>query len=504
MQRWLRFCCVIICLLHSRQHVRKKPTHSSPFQSDKQAGAFEPFRIASAAGRTLALLSAIAAAAVHDACSRRAGADVIELLDGSFVEGIVESENRDRVLLRTPVGPRRFPRESVREIARGVSIFDVFDARRKALDTADVPGFLKLAAWVKGLGYDSTARKTLEHVLCLDPDNLAARDGLGHKFVNGKWLTDSDSVMIELGMRRVSGQWLGPAEFESRKDSLALIEGEWFLAEHAALLARGEPARLPDAEGFRVFRTPRYLIRAAIAPEHSESLARLSEALHRALEKYFGAKPAFLLHAVVFRDASAFAEYTSSRREPWMPPDSMPDGYFNPETRTVYTGFGGTARTPGVLAHELVHQFEWGVRPDASPPAWLREGLACFFSVHAFDGKELKTGLLNPESNLHYEYLRKLFRAGKEWPLADVLSPGPGRAADPHFYDHAWSLVYYLENGAPPELKKGFARYRGMVLAGRDSGDPRVSDSLSSCMGSTDEELEKRWKGYWKGVFGID
>ncbi len=428
-------------------------------------------------------------------------ADVVELEGDTFAEGVVQTEGDEGISMLTPRGPRKFPKSAVLAVTRGISIYDIFEERRKAADGRDVQAFLRLADWADRHGHQSASRKTLEHVLVLDAANADAHGKLGHVLFEGKWHSSAAGARIQQGFRKVSGRWLGPEEFESGKSRFVQVEGEWFLAEDASLLSRGLPARFPDTDGFRVLRTPRHLVCAGTGEGDADALAALCQAAHSELEKYFGFRPDFLLPVIVFEDRGAFVEYAASHREPWMPLDRVPDGYFHPETRTVYTAFEGSKKTPDVLLHELVHQFEWGAKPQAQVPLWLREGLACFFSVHSFDGNVLKTGLLGKDSGLHYAYLRKLFREGKQWALREVLSPPGSRVADPHFYDHAWSLVYFLEKGAPASMRQGFARYRRTLYSGREGKADPAEEELLSSLGTTMEGLEKEWKRYWKGVF---
>jgi hypothetical protein len=435
-------------------------------------------------------LGTIAFLAVVLLGSNHAHADLLCLVDGTFIEGVILRKTPQNLILRTPKGKRTFARSQVARILEGKIIYDIFLERKAVLDARDVEGFLRIASWVEGHGYRSLAGKVRRHVLSLDPENAEARKKLGHVRARDQWFSSPGKLRAAQGFVKVSGRWMAAKDFEKGRKGFVLFGREWFTRADMDILLRGGVVVFPDQGGFSVYRTRHYLLCAQKKLDGVQACAAFAEAALEGLKTQFSGSPPHLFPVVLFQNRKAFDEYLADHREPWIPLAGLPHGLFHPESRTVYLSFFHDWQvTRTVLLHELCHQFEWTVYPKAAPLPWYREGIACFLSQFGLLEGKVTLGLLNRSTNLHFLHLTKLFRSGRAWNLAQVLHPDPARLTDPHFYDHAWSLVYFLKRHASPSVRMAFRKWE-KALHGKEA------TSLQAALGSNLAGLEREWRAF--------
>jgi hypothetical protein len=115
--------------------------------------------------------------------------------------------------------------------------------------------------------------------------------------------------------------------------------------------------------------------------------------------------------------------------------------------------------------------------------------------VHRWSEGKLETGLLETEDNLHFIFLGRLFRRNETWSLGRILGPDAAALGDPHFYDHAWSLVTYLARHPEASVRRGFRAYEKSLF---ESGKPKPPGGLCRHLGMGVEELERNWRAFWR------
>ncbi|MBI3097854.1 MAG: hypothetical protein HYY93_06350 [Planctomycetes bacterium] len=157
-------------------------------------------------------------------------ADVVTLRNGSRFEGQV-TESGDRVSVRVDSGCLSFPRSSVAGIERRASPLDVLAERRASLAPGDAPGHYALGCWARREGLTAAAREEFEAVIESDPDHAGAREALGFRLVEGRWLTEEEWRAGQPGLSESQGGASGrepadraePSELETLRAEIRLL-----------------------------------------------------------------------------------------------------------------------------------------------------------------------------------------------------------------------------------------------------------------------------------------
>ncbi len=168
-------------------------------------------------------------------------ADEVHLKGGTRVKGIAE-ESGGRVVIRTLDGQASYDADQVERIDRSVAspLEEYLALERKAATPAD---FVRLADWVRRQGgvtriapnvrraaelatkenlpglveaarasaLGGALKPAWERVLALDPGHAGAREALGQRVHDGKWMTP-DEVLAATGHVLFEGRWVTPAE----------------------------------------------------------------------------------------------------------------------------------------------------------------------------------------------------------------------------------------------------------------------------------------------------
>lgn len=147
-----------------------------------------------------------------------AHADRIILADGRVLEG--KAEARDEVFLVTlRRGWVELPKALVARVEEAPLSWEVYAEKAAALAKEDVAGHLALAAWCREANLPEEARREWEAARAADPDCAEARRGLGHRQVDGKWLTEEEIRAARRAKKKEAGKATGkegPEEVSAR------------------------------------------------------------------------------------------------------------------------------------------------------------------------------------------------------------------------------------------------------------------------------------------------
>ena len=164
-------------------------------------------------------------------------ADIIHLENGRSISGEIVEEDEDYVVVRTKAGKLKISRERIRKIERG-SPAEIFAKRLEELEEGDVEGHFKLGLWAKSVGLEKQARQMFEYVLKLDPEHEFAHIELGHRRLEGRWVTEEEYYRAK-GYVRYKGRWVPKADAEKLKAGFVRWRGEWIKKEELEMAKKG-------------------------------------------------------------------------------------------------------------------------------------------------------------------------------------------------------------------------------------------------------------------------
>ncbi len=205
------------------------------------------------------------------------------------------------------------------------------------------------------------------------------------------------------------------------------------------------------------------------------------EALHGNLTKFFGRAPKERLRVEVYATHDAFEE--ALKRDKVGTVEA--GGFYAPETKTGYLYVQPSEYyTRQLLLHEATHQFHLLTTAgnNAVPAAWYGEGLAEYFGMHNWDGKELRTGVV-PAVTLENYPAQALKQFGD---LKENLE-GIARGDVPCDRPLGWALVHFLVNKEPARWK---------ALTAQLDAHKKTDKSWEKAFGKTGAEFAKAFKDW--------
>jgi Protein of unknown function (DUF1570) len=379
--------------------------------------------------------------------------DVVELKDGTRIDGRVVYEDPSTVVVRSAARDREIAMKDVSLVrSRATELRAVLDSWNKETPT-DTAGMLELARSSDKADLVDEAQVFTWRALLLDPKNEEAHKRLGHTSHNGVWT-------VHEGTKSIPFASIGDAH-KDWKDPWSFATTHYRLQTNLDL-GRATDMAL-DLEGFyRIF----------------------FDAFGRELRLYEVVDP---MVAQVHADKQSFPGVVSYR-----------DAYFDPTTSTLLVN-AANGFEPRVLFHEATHEilFNTAERTKGSRgdiPAWLDEGLAeymgCSMSGLAghpvFTSGAVATGhfRVHAEARTPYDLARVLtFNSG------DFMASSRSDLK----YAEAYTLVHFLLNGDGGKHKKGFLDFVRSAYKGQSS-----STHFRDALGGHERELEEAWVAYVK------
>lgn len=144
-----------------------------------------------------------------------ARADLIELDSGGAIRGHIvrdDSDDRSVLVVDTPWGRVALKRGDVARVSPEPPGLAEYHRRAPTVsDTAESQ--MALALWCRDRGLADELRVHAGRVLELDPDHEEARRLLGHRRVNGEWMT-RDALLASRGLTRHDGEYRTRHEIE--------------------------------------------------------------------------------------------------------------------------------------------------------------------------------------------------------------------------------------------------------------------------------------------------
>lgn len=190
-------------------------------------------------GQTMKRLAIVLGAALS---ALPALGDVVHLKNGGTLEGQV-TVTQDGAVIKLPVGEIRVSNDAIARIEKKETPLDQYYKRAAAIKEDDAEAHYQLGLWAQGAGLKPLAKDEFAKTLALKPDHDGAHAALGHKKVDGKWLTE-DQEMQAKGLVKRDGQWMTPAaaakidalkaELEAAREKRVAAEDELKKAQEQA------------------------------------------------------------------------------------------------------------------------------------------------------------------------------------------------------------------------------------------------------------------------------
>jgi hypothetical protein len=330
-----------------------------------------------------------------------------------------------------------------------------------ALD--DVEGHRDLAKWCAARRLRVTERTIYRTILCLAPDDEGTRKALGHVKDGDTWYESQEAMRTAKGLTRRLTDWA-----EGGADGLTQVHEHWLTAEQVKHLEAGEPLRAHKGKGWVEVLTREYRITAYVKETDALELGRMMEQAVRTWREE-AARPyepgqSWTLHLHVLETHKDYVNLIKDDIETFDQELAKSHGFF--DGRACWGGyFSNWYRTRRIFLHEGRHQFDMLIaKTFMLMPAWYREGTAEYNSVHEWDGKTLKMGVLNAKENEHLHFLKRIVRRKKLKGAEEMLKEGAEGSIDAEFYQNCWAFVYFLCNS---NYTPGFRKWEAEAF--RDS-----------------------------------
>lgn len=176
--------------------------------------------------------------------------DVVHFKNGGSIEGKVVPTDTG-VTVKLPAGEVHISKDAIARIEQKPTALDEYEKRAAKLKQDDAEAHYKLGLWAQGLGLKPQAKTHLLRAVALEPDHAAAHKALGHRLVNGKWMSE-DEEMKARGLVKFDGQWMPPeaaaklktlkAELEVAREKRLAAEAELKRVQEQAKAAANAPA----------------------------------------------------------------------------------------------------------------------------------------------------------------------------------------------------------------------------------------------------------------------
>jgi len=209
-----------------------------------------------------------------------------------------------------------------------------------------------------------------------------------------------------------------------------------------------------------IVETEHYLIYTTVSDSmFDRGCAELAEAQYRRFAKDVAVHPEGKMKVYVFANRGQWEAYTQVAMGP-RAKDYLrirDGGYSANETSVLY--YLRRYPTLAVLAHELFHQY-LDCAGDEPVPAWLNEGMACYYEAHEWNGTK---PVFTPKNNtFRRETLGEAYQTEQLYPLTEILATHAGEVSKGSsmkvgtYYAQVWALVLFLRDGAGGKYAEGF------------------------------------------------
>jgi len=323
------------------------------------------------------------------------------------------------------------------------------DAQADRVVTADGRVLVARKARAKGGGY----------VLEFDHGTIVLADGRGVKAVEIEGdmsdyepQNDDEREKLAKGWVRYQGKWMSKPRYEVALQKAH--EESKAAADAAAAYAAWHSALEKETKFFNV--------RTNTSPELLDYYGELLDTYYKMMDRRLGIKPTPSMRGKklwvnVYRSHEEFLKLSEVDEHSVL-------GYFMPAEETAnlnfYHDYAEPGRSDWVALHECTHLLTYLIDQQFQPQIWINEAVADFFGSADIEVGE-RRGITIVPGKLQTDRVLTVQQAigdGKAVPLEDLFSL---ERADFHGFEyaHAWSFVYFLNNGKDGAYQEGFDKF---------------------------------------------
>ncbi len=475
--------------------------------------------------------------------------------DGTKYEGkILRNDEKNVVIETTFDGMKTLEKADVKSVNDRVPPLRE-QLKYRAKTAEDHAARWDLYAWAKKKGFKDELGYILEAIVDLKPGDRKARKLLGHKKVDGRWMSPDEETRYlkekfeaeqrAKGLVRYEGEWVTPEERDAREKGLLKDGDEWVTEEEwhkrrGEKLVNGKWIKVGFKEGTALTAKALRESRVKLAyhwSAHFDALAEIKPSLAKRVlascEKAFGVMRTTLrptsddypetveerIKLVLLKKIPGFMRFSQWFDKTYKA-DSLVPGFVSAVQRqhswwwvqdlrwTAAYQFPNTDKT---FVSNVVHNAGLILltRYKANykfPSVWLREGFAYYLEMEALGysqsftlgkGGSAGAGMKGPtwaDSGQWRASLKKLVSEGQDPPLRRVAR----MSIDQFGYQElvkSWSVVEFL-------VRKDAKKFKAFIDLSKDRSKTE-EDALKAAFGWSYKRADTAWRAYVGANFQI-
>jgi len=218
-------------------------------------------------------------------------------------------------------------------------------------------------------------------------------------------------------------------------------------------------------------------------PQFQEAAVKLAESQFQRFHAMIPLQPEDKMTVYVFSNTRQWMAFTQAQFPPAVAKVYLKirNGGYAAKDLAAFS-YMGRFPTLTIMAHELFHLYLNQVRGSQPVPAWVNEGLACYFEAHEGDGFD---PVVTPTKNLfRRQNLADAVAANRLFPLTHLLGTNAGEVCVENqggmltYYAQLWGLIQFLQ-----DPKSGYCGNFQSLLAelGTHEMTMRVNGYLATC-----------------------
>ncbi len=179
------------------------------------------------------ILWSLIAAAATVAWALAVCAEVIELKDGSKIEGKITSKTDTEVMVTTEGIEVRINGDEIKALdgmPYACNYRALYEQKQQEVSPTDAEARFKLALWCEERQLKDEMNAEIERVLGLNPNHEGANKKLGRLFFREQWRTPDE--LKKLGFVKKGGEWMTPGE-AAQADGKVTYKGNWVRPDDA-------------------------------------------------------------------------------------------------------------------------------------------------------------------------------------------------------------------------------------------------------------------------------